>query len=60
MFELEQYDPGQEEDANVTLDLDVEGLNNDGHDDALVFQRWIEGSEGSRLRVMETRSGEII
>lgn len=58
LFELEDYDPGQKGNVSVTLDLDVEDLDNDGHNDAIYYQRWVQDAEGSRLRVIDTRSGE--
>ncbi len=60
LLELPEYDPSQQDFGNVTIDMGAADVNGDSLTDALVFQRWVENAEGSRLRAIDLRSGEAL
>ncbi|MFC1935734.1 PQQ-binding-like beta-propeller repeat protein [Chloroflexota bacterium] len=60
VLEIPGHDPSQEQSDNVTLKLGDSDLDGDGSADAIEFQRWIEGSEGSRLKVLSGLSGDVV
>ncbi|MAF53219.1 MAG: hypothetical protein CL694_09440 [Chloroflexi bacterium] len=60
ILELPEYDPSQQGFGNVTIDMGAADVNGDGLSDALLFQRWVENAEGSRLRAIDLRSGDAL
>jgi len=50
-----------EYDSNsATLDTSCADFNDDGYDDTLLFQRWVEGKEGPKFEILSGRDRAVI